>query len=185
MTRSDDAERQTKEKGNSRLLRWVWKGPLLSQLLFDGSEAGSIEFSNRYGSLAVSESAKDKWTFKRSGFLRPKVRVRVAGDSSDYAVTSLNLTGGGTIEMTGGGSYRMGRSGFWRPQLTIKDPTGDRLLTLRINRRSEEATVLVTGSGDITREEYLLASLAWYVLILTIRYEDEAGTMAAIVAAAI
>jgi hypothetical protein len=175
---------QTDPKDGLKQLRWIWRDGLDSRLVLDGREVGSLQFSGTRGSLAVSKSEKGNWTFKRFGFLRPKVIVRTAGSSSNYAVASMNWAGGGTLEISGGSVFRIKRSGFWSPQLDVHDSSGNEILSLRINRRSDEATVKVQDDVDLPQQGHLLVSLAWYIIVLTMRYENDAGTMAAIVAGA-
>jgi len=152
--------------------------------MLDGQEVGSLEFSGAHGSLAVARSAKGSWTFKRSGFLRPKITIRRAGSDLDYAFESMNWSGGGRLQIVGGESFRIRRSGILRPQLVVRDSSRNVLMSLRVNPRSGEASVLVMANPNLSEEEHLLAALTWYSITLTLRYENEAGMMAAIVAGA-
>jgi len=182
MTGSKAGKGQEDSKDSSKRLRWIWRDGLYSRLALDGQEVGSLEFSGARGSLAASKSEKGNWTFKRFGFLRPKIIVRSVGSSSNYALASMNWTGGGILEISDGSKFRISRSGFWRPQLDVRDSSGNEILSLRVDRRSEEATVKVQDDVELSQQEHLLASLAWYIIVLTMRYENDAGYIAAIVA---
>jgi hypothetical protein len=46
------------------------------QLKNDDELVGGLRFEKSYGSLATAEVASQDWTFKREGFLHPRVTVR-------------------------------------------------------------------------------------------------------------
>ena len=46
------------------------------------------------GSLFLGEAAEGRWTFKRMGFLRPKVTVRSENSSTDLATLAFSGSGG-------------------------------------------------------------------------------------------
>ena len=50
---------------------------------------GRIRWTNIFGSLAEADFGARRWTFKRGGFLRPRVTVREASSEEDVAVLEL------------------------------------------------------------------------------------------------
>ena len=53
------------------------------------------------GSLALARSTEGNWTFKRSGFLSPRVTVRLAGSETEVAVFKPSWRGEGTLAFHG------------------------------------------------------------------------------------
>ena len=163
-------------------LSWIPVSRRQSRLFLGEKEVASLEFSGGHSSLAVAKSAKGNWTLKRSGFLRPKITARRAGSVSNYAVVAMNWSGGGRLQIEGGQRFRISRSGFLRPQLVVRDSSEKVLVSLKVHPRTGDAMVLVKGVSDLSEQDCLFAILAWYSIILTMKYENDAGTMAAIVA---
>ena len=65
-------------------LQWKWHQPQalnrFHQMTVDGREAATLRFVKNWGgSLATAECAQGRWTFKRSGFLSPRITVRECG----------------------------------------------------------------------------------------------------------
>src|SRR6266849_9596869 len=79
----------------------VGAGKLASRLLADGEVAATLTWARSWGSLATGKSGGSEWTFKRLGFLRPRVTVRGTGSDSNLAVLSINWAGEGA-----GGVFR-------------------------------------------------------------------------------
>ena len=47
---------------------------------------GTLQFAKSWGSLATASLAGGEWTFKRTGYFRPRVTVRRQGQEADLAV---------------------------------------------------------------------------------------------------
>jgi hypothetical protein len=82
---------------NLKSLKWEQSGKLASRLVADGQTIATLSWAKSWGSLATGESAEGEWTFKRIGFLRPRVTVRETGSDADLAVFSISWTGDGTV----------------------------------------------------------------------------------------
>src|ERR1035441_5308392 len=56
------------------------------QLTDNGREIATLRFESSCGSLATGECGQARWTFKRTGFLSPKISVREAGSETNIAL---------------------------------------------------------------------------------------------------
>jgi hypothetical protein len=74
----------TVEQAVGQELEWRQPGALrrFYQLTHDEREIATLRFESSCGSLAAGECGQAKWTFKRTGFLSPKISVREAGSET-------------------------------------------------------------------------------------------------------
>jgi hypothetical protein len=172
----DDASRKS--------LRWEQSGKLTSRLVADGQTLATLTWAKSWGSLAKGESAHGEWTFKRLGFLRPRVTVREAGSDSDLAVLSINWAGEGAVVFSDGETLQFARSGFWHPEWSMLDSTGGRLLSLKPDAgwKRKKADVEIEGAS-LGERPLLLAILGWYTIILISDYDYDVGGAVAVMAA--
>lgn len=95
--RSDTTEVPMKSLTNSPHQELVWSQPQLAarfyELRDDCDLYATLKWERSTGSLAHGESDDGKWSFKRSGFLRPRVIVRELGSSSDLATFEAGWAG--------------------------------------------------------------------------------------------
>jgi YD repeat-containing protein len=174
------------EDANLKTLKWEQSGRLSSRLVADGQTTATLTWAKSWGSLATGESADGEWTFKRLGFLRPRVVVREAGSDSDLAVLSISWVGEGAVVFSDGEAFQFKRSGFWHPEWSMSDSRGARLLSLKpdMGRKKKKADVEVGDSDVLSKRISLLAILGWYVIILISDYDyDGGGSIAAVMAA--
>lgn len=54
-------------------------------LVTDAGQVASLQFDSALGSRATASFGPHSWTFKRSGFWRPKVTIRLSGSELEYA----------------------------------------------------------------------------------------------------
>ena len=85
-------------------LTWVKPRALRAeyQLIADGKALASLRWEKALGSLARAEAADGRWTFKRVGFLRPRVTVRAEGSVADVAMLE---PGTGILQFSDGHTY--------------------------------------------------------------------------------
>jgi len=137
-----------------------------------------IRWPRTFGSLAEAEFGEYRWTFKRWGFLRPRVTVRTDSAAEYSAVLELSFGGGGLLRMRSGRCFRWTRQGFWSRQFVFADDQGAELVfiepKLGVLRRS--GTVHVHVKATPLPELPLLLLLGWYVTILIA--DDEASAVA-------
>jgi hypothetical protein len=171
---------------NLKSLKWEQTGKLASRLVADGQTIATLSWAKSWGSLATGESAEGEWTFKRIGFLRPRVTVRETGSDADLAVFSISWTGDGTVVFSDVEIFQFKRSGFWHPEWSMSDSKGARQLLLRpdVGWKKKKADVEIDRSAISNKRTTLLAILGWYVIILVSDYDyDGGGSTAAVMAA--
>jgi hypothetical protein len=130
------------------------------------------------GSLAEAEFGENRWTFKRGGFLRPRVTVRTNTAAEDAAVLELSFGGGGLLRVRSGRCFRWSRQGFWSHRFAFADDKGVELVIIEpklgLLRRSGAAYVC-EKAADL-QELPLLLLLGWYVTMLI--SDDDAAAVA-------
>jgi hypothetical protein len=174
------------EDTKSKTLTWEQSGKLASKLSADGEVAATLTWARSWGSLATGKSGDSEWTFKRLGFLRPRVTVRETSSDSNLAVLSINWAGEGAVVFSDGETFQFKRSGFWHPEWAMLDSRGMRVFLLRPDSgwRKKRADVEFRGAAAPIKRTLLLAILAWYVIILISDYDyDGGGSVAAVMAA--
>jgi len=139
---------------------------------------GRIRWPKMFRSLAEAEFGEDRWTFKRAGFLRPRVTVRMDATAEDAAVLELSFGGGGLLRMRSGRCFRWSRQGFWSHRFVFADDKGVQLVVIEpklgVLRRSGAAHV--HEKAATLQELPLLLLLGWYVTMLIA--DDDAAVVA-------
>ena len=147
-------------------------------LTANGLNVGSLNFEKGSGSLATAACAGDAWSFKRVGFLSPRVSIRKAGSDSDLAVFTPTWSSGGTVEFAGGRRFGLRCLSFWGCDWAFEDEQGQPVVTLHgpkgFLKSGGESRVTDVGAG--LQETPLLLMLLWYVRLLA--NEDMAATTA-------
>lgn len=139
----------------------------------------TLNFASAFGSLAEAEAAEGRWTFKRGGFLRPRVTVRDAATEKELGVFAATWRGEGVLDVHAGPSFQWASQGFWHARWTWADETGRELLHL-----SPKSVLRSTAAVELepaalrARTTGLLAALGWYLIILSA--EDSSGAMMAV-----
>lgn len=165
------------------MLRWKQTGKLESRLYSDEAEVASLTWASGHGSLATGLAQGKSWTFKRAGFLRPRVTVRDSGSSIDAAVLTMSWRSDGTATFSDGGAFRLKRSGVLHPAWSITGLEGKELLLLTPELDLKHVECEVAVEKEVPRT-LILATLGWYVILLTSYIDyDVAGTTAAVMAA--
>jgi len=160
--------------------QWVpVKGAKRSYELRSGTNVvGRMRWPQTFGSLAEAEFGDDHWTFKRGGFLRPRVTVRSQGANEDSAVLELSFGGGGLLRIRDGRCLRWIRQGFWSQRFAFADEKGVELVLIEpkfgIMRRS--GAVRTAREASSLRELALLILVGWYVTMLIA--DDDAAAVA-------
>lgn len=149
--------------------------------LKDGEDVvAELEWKKMFGTLAEGKSEDGSWTFKREGFLSPRVTVRVAGSEDNLATFKPNWKGEGDLEFADGRKFRWAQIDFWgnqwafisenrEPVVRFKPMGGFKsLFKYQSNVEIAEASVKLT-------ELPLLALLGWYIMILMV--DDSTSTI--------
>ena len=127
----------------------------------------SLHFTKKLGTLAEAEIDEERYTFKRVGFLRPKITIRKYQFEDDLATFQL-IGGGGGLEFVDGKRFSLERLSFWKNRWGFTNEQGDLLLTtcLRPTLVGHKGEVAIEDRGGSEPRLLLLAVLAWYVLTL-------------------
>ncbi|HLY16123.1 MAG TPA: hypothetical protein VKR61_02810 [Bryobacteraceae bacterium] len=149
------------------------------QLTGDGGELATLRFESAFGSLAAGECGAGKWTFKRSGFLSPKVTVRPAGLESSLAVFTPGWMGNGWVVFSWGRRYHLKHTSFWGTEWVFEAEDGTPVVTLSAKtgflKQGGISTVAPSAAG--LQEAPILLLLIWYVRVLM--NEDDAAAVVA------
>src|SRR5271165_6025854 len=96
-------------------LEWRQPGALhrVYQLTEGGREIATLRFEKSCGSLATGICGEARWTFKRTGFLSPKISVREAGSETEFAMFTPGWTGSGWVVFGSGRRYHLRHTNFW------------------------------------------------------------------------
>src|SRR5438309_1681517 len=159
------------------ILRWSVRPGRSYVLEAAGLELGRLAFSRGHGSLAKGMTAHGEWTFKREGFLYPRITVRNTGADSNCGALSLNANGGGKLTLTSGEEFNFVNAGwmqshwgFYRGLIEI----------VRFGRDGSSADVEVITPKVSAETLSILVLLGWYAPLLA---ADEAAVIAATTAA--
>jgi hypothetical protein len=151
------------------------------QLTFDGREFATLRFEKLCGSLASGECGQRQWTFKRTGFLSPRVSVREAGSETDVALFTPSWTGSGWVAFASGRRYQLGQRNFWGTEWVFKTEDGSDTVSLSGPHGLFKAggTARVAQSATALPETPVLLLLIWYLRVLM---NEDAGAAAVVVA---
>ncbi len=89
---------------------------------------GKLSFRSSSGTLALTESAYGNWTFKRIGFMNPRITIRSEGLEENLAEYKSNLWGHGVLTFKDGRSYAWKPSNFWGTAWGFNDAEAQTLL---------------------------------------------------------
>jgi hypothetical protein len=155
-----------------------WIQPKLSIPAFhlrSGEELfASLTFRSMFGTLATAQASEGSWTFKRVGFLNPRVTVRVAGAEDDLAVYHPKVWGDGNLTFASGRAFVWKPTNFWATDWAFSDVHGATLLRLMSGVEKEglrdllkdQATLTLLPDSAGVDEVPILACLGMYLLIL-------------------
>ena len=167
-------------------LRWTRPSMLGRQyeLTAGPDVVGGLKWESMFGSLATAEAAEGTWTFKRAGFLSPRLTVRTPGSGSDLAVLRIGFKGDGILHGPQRRNYQWQRINFWRSEWAFASETGRLLVSFDpdFSLLKHAATVKVEPEALRLEDLSLLTALGWYVMLLL--SEESAGVTASSAAAA-
>jgi len=167
-----------------------WVQPRASERQFElRSQEGvvaSLRFEKACGSLATAGSHAGSWTFKRAGFLNPRVTIRLAGANPDLGVFWPRFAGGGWLDLANGGRFHWKSTNLWSSEWGFLNAREEPLFVLRLGGGRQkppdllktQASIEIMPRGQGLPELPLLMALAWYLTIL----QKEDATVAIIAA---
>lgn len=153
------------------------------ELRSEGASVAFLEFRSAWGTLASAEMADGSFTFKRLGFLRPRVTVRAPGSDENLGLYEPRFGGGGDLRLRDGRSFSFRPTSFWQTRWAFADSAGMSILEFR-------SGVEDGGLSDLLKTQFtvefsapragpvaILATLGMYLIVLQQR--DSAGAGAA------
>ena len=151
------------------------------QLKKENETLGQLRFEKSYGSLAFAEVASQSWTFKREGFLRPRVNVRTPNSEANLATFWPNWSAGGVVEFPDGRRIHWRSTSFWASEWSFVQDDSRQLVRFKQHGGFMKISARIEfGSADTDlRELPMLAALGWYLMLIT---AEDAATIAVTVA---
>jgi hypothetical protein len=150
-------------------LHWVQLRGIRHQfeLRSEDELCGTLRWEKAFGSLASSTSDDGQWTFKRVGFLNPRVTVRQPGSDLDIAIFKPGWNGSGVLEFPDGRRFQWEHKDFWRLEWIFEE-AGQELCRFKSKVSSLKMKVRVDLSPSVKNlpEASLVASLGMYLLVL-------------------
>lgn len=148
-----------------------------------------LTFRSLFGTLATAETAEGSWTFKRVGFLNPRVTVRVASKEEDLAVYQPKFWGDGVLTFQDGRALSWKPVNFWRTDWSFFSDQEEAVLEFKSGVQEEKLRDIFKTQYTLTRHGTgpdrdilpILATLGLYLIIL--HQQDSAATIAATSAA--
>ena len=176
---------KTIRQAGDQPLRWTRPSMLARQYeLVSGDDiVGLLRWESMFGSLATAETSDGAWTFKRAGFMSPRVTVRRPGSETDLAVLRVGLKGDGLLHGPDRQTYQWQRTSFWRPEFAFATETGRHLVGFDpdFSLLKHAATVKLEPEALGLPDLPLLVTLGWYLMLLL---SEEASAVTASSAAA-
>ena len=163
------------------ILRWSARPGRTFILEAEGEEAGRLGFSEKGGSLAKGITAHGEWTFKRQGFLSPRITVRKTGADGNCGSLTLSAGGDGKLTLAWGEEFNFVTAGWLMGHWSFKRGPVE---IVRFSRDGSSADVEVINATVSVETLSILILLGWYAPLLA---ADEvaviAGKMATVTAA--
>lgn len=134
----------------------------------------TLRFRRALSSLGEAKAREGEWTFKRVGFLRPRVTVREAGSDADIGLFHASLGGDGKLEMADGSSFTRSSRGFWHARRVWRDARGNEVMVVEPKSVLASTATVTLGDASKGTPVALLACLGYYLTVLAA--EEDAST---------
>ena len=158
------------------ILRWSVRPGRHYILEAEGQEAGRLAFSGKSGSLAKGLTAHGEWTFKREGFLHPRITVRHMDADGNCGSLTLSANGNGKLTLNGGEDFNFVTSGWLKSHWSFNRGLAE---IVRFSRDGSSADVELINRAFKPETLSILVLLGWYAPLLA---ADEVADMASIMA---
>ena len=112
------------------------------------------------------DAANERWTFRREGFLRQRVTVRVPGSDANVAIFHVSWKKGGILELDRGRWMRLRLPSLWRWKWTWADMYGRPLVHLENGLFMRDGQVTIEPDAAAAPDVPLLVVLGWYLLVV-------------------
>ena len=147
---------------------------------------GSLAYRSKTGTLALAESARGRWTFKRVGFFNTRVTVREEGTETDLAVFRPNLWGHGALVFMDRSSFAWRSKGVWRTAWELTNAANRSIIQFRPGvqdqkrRDAFKTQATVTNERDAPSGERLHILLGFGMYMLVGHEDDDTAALAAV-----
>ena len=150
-------------------IEWVQPHALKMQYELRASDelVATLRFRSSLGSFATGESADGCWTFKRVGFWKTRVTVRLCGGDSDIASFQNNTwSGGGTLELSDGRVFPA-TTNLWQTKLGFQNESNNTLIQFKsVGLLHQSAKVEIQPGAVGTPELPFIMMLGWYLIVM-------------------
>lgn len=150
----------------------VWRQPSPLRQEFEMTSGDEVVATLRWkkmgGTLAIARTPEGTWSFKSSGFLTPRVTVRLPNSDYDFGTFSAGTNGAGVLESLGDQKFPWRCVNFMQNAWAFFDDEGNKLLQIRPELQGTKPTGIVDiGVKASGRQEVgFLVVFAWYLLVL-------------------
>jgi hypothetical protein len=156
------------------IFRWSVRPGRSFVLEAESAEFGMLAFSGKSGSLAKGLTAHGEWTFKREGFLYPRITVRSTGADSNCGALTLSANGNGKLSLGKGEEFNFVIGGWLQNHWSFSRGIAE---IVRFSRDGSSADVEVVNPTVTPETLSVLVLLGWYAPLLA---ADEAAVVATI-----
>jgi len=158
----------------------AWSQPRALKMAYELHQANStiatLEFRSATGSLAVGTCREGAWTFKRVGFFKPRITIRVKDQAENIAVfANQTWKNGGSISLADGRTFPV-TTNFWQSEFEIQTPSGQPLIRFRNDGflRMSSVVSVFSNAANLSELPWLMM-LGWYIALVS--YMDTASTI--------
>jgi len=166
-----------------------WIQPETSKRFFELQSGKTIlatlSFRSMWGTLALAETADGNWTFKRVGFLNPRVTIRMADQPQDLAIYTPKFWGDGILSFQDGTSLSWKPINFWRTAWCFFDTNDSPLVDFHLGREKEKLSDILKTQANIeifflgAYRRWLPVLLPFGMYLLKLYQEDSAAAVIA------
>jgi hypothetical protein len=160
-------------------LKWVQRSSKEDELVSEDDVVGVLHWASSWSSLAIAESADGKWSFKRIGFIHPKISIREFGKDVDLYFADIGWGGEATLILPDQGAFRWTPHN-WHRKWILQDKEGKEIMSIELDGIVKvNGKVTIDHSSIPTPTLSLLVLLGWHLIMNVL--SDEAASTAAVV----
>jgi hypothetical protein len=160
-------------------LAWVQRGRTKDELISNDETIGTLLWAKSWGSLAMGESAEGTRTFKRAGFLHPKITIREPRRDSKLYEVAVSWSGQAVIQLPIKLMFAWSPN-FWHSTWTLEGSDGKEVVQIKLRGLGRVGGDVRLGKTSISAVDLsLLLLLGWYPIMLA--FDDYAASTAAFV----
>jgi hypothetical protein len=149
----------------------TWEQPKLLKMEYElrsGTELlATLRFRSSLGSFATAQFGESCWTFKRVGFFKTKVTIRLCDSENEIAVFNKDTwSGGGSLDFVDGRQF-FASTNFWQTRYEFTTPEEEVLVRFKQHaglKESLQCRDLISSCS--TGRDPLLICLGWYLAVL-------------------